>query len=264
MTDRFVDPRYLRDEQYRNAANLNARIQLHARFGTNKYPWHRWVFDQFDLPAESRVLELGCGPGHLWKNNIDRIPPGWTVTLSDFSPGMLQEARDNLGDGEHPFTFEQIDAQSIPMKDGSLDAVIANHMLYHVPDRKKACAEIRRTLKPAGRFYAATNGQCHMKEIHEWKGKAADKPAEDFAPPKTSFRLENGSEELSRFFDSVELLRYEEHLEVTEVQPLVAYVESMKHLDEEQLQKLWKMIEEEIRLRGALHITKSQGLFICS
>src|SRR5437868_570166 len=57
------------------------------------------------------------------------------ITLSDFSPGMLQEARQNLAGSPQSFSFQVIDAQSIPLDAGSCDCVIANHMLYHVPDR---------------------------------------------------------------------------------------------------------------------------------
>src|SRR5579871_3026230 len=89
--------------QYRNAANLNARINLHARFSTNRDGWHCWVFDQFILVPQCRVLELGCGPGTLWLKNRDRLPAGWDLILSDFSMGMLEDARRNLASVPHHF-----------------------------------------------------------------------------------------------------------------------------------------------------------------
>src|SRR5438034_9612344 len=92
----FSDQRYLLNDQYKNAQNLNARVMLHARFSTNKYGWHRWIFDHFTLPQGARVLELGTGPGYLWSSNRDRIPQHWNITVSDFSSGMLEEARRNL------------------------------------------------------------------------------------------------------------------------------------------------------------------------
>ena len=64
---------YLR-EQYKNAANLNDRIQLHVRFSTNRYDFHLWVFDQLKIAPDSRVLELGCGRGE------------YTVNLARFTP----------------------------------------------------------------------------------------------------------------------------------------------------------------------------------
>src|SRR5579862_8181957 len=121
----FNDPRYLREEQYRDASNLNARIELHRRFGTNATKWNTWIFDQFRLPAAGRILELGCGPGLLWQANLERIPRGWEVTLSDFSPGMLAEARRNLGEHADRFYFREVDAQAIPYADGAFEGVIA-------------------------------------------------------------------------------------------------------------------------------------------
>lgn len=84
-----TDQNYLQNDQYQDASNLNARIALHQRFGMARVPWHCWVFDQFTLPPDARVLELGCGPGQLWVQNLDRLPSGWHMTLSDFSLGMV-------------------------------------------------------------------------------------------------------------------------------------------------------------------------------
>jgi ubiquinone/menaquinone biosynthesis C-methylase UbiE len=144
------DRDYLK-KQYKDSSNLDARIRLHQRFSVNKYGWHPWVFDHFDLPPACQILELGCGPGSLWLDNRTRIPPGWEITLSDFSTGMLEDARRNL-DPQCQFKYKVIDAQSIPCENGYFDAVIANHMLYHVSNRPAALAEIRRVLKPAGHF----------------------------------------------------------------------------------------------------------------
>jgi len=69
-------------EQYKNGSNLNVRLQLHRNFSTNKYGWHRWVFDQFSLPERCRISELGCGTGELWLENLSRIPEGWEIILT--------------------------------------------------------------------------------------------------------------------------------------------------------------------------------------
>ena len=116
------------------------------------------------LPADARILELGCGSGLLWKSSIDRIPAGWKITLSDLSPGMLDAAWRNLVVTGRTFQFKEIDAQSIPFEDETFDAVIANHMLYHVPDRGKALAEIKRVLKTWRAFV------CHNRWRESYEG----------------------------------------------------------------------------------------------
>jgi SAM-dependent methyltransferase len=255
---RIDDPAYLRHEQYRTSGNLQARIDFHVRFRTNPYDWQLWVFDLLRLPAEARVLEIGCGAGSLWLENRSRIPAGWEVTLSDLSAGMLTQARRSLGSSR----LTSLDAQALPFPEAQFDAVIANHMLYHVPDRPKALAEIRRVLKPGGRVYAATGGRDQFRELIAmvgrfdpglvlWEGRGPD-----------SFVLETGAEQLAPWFSGVTLHRYDDALEVTEVEPLVEYVASKVALAEERKAAFARFAEEEVaRLGGVLRVSKDYGLF---
>ena len=48
------------------------------------------------LPKQCKILELGCGDANLWKKNKDRIPKDLDITLSDFSKGMLNDAKTNF------------------------------------------------------------------------------------------------------------------------------------------------------------------------
>ncbi len=259
---------YLLTQQYNNAQKLESRMYIHEHFSVNKYDWQRWVFDHFKLPVQGYVLEIGCGPGMLWLKNADRIPEQWNVTLSDFSAGMLQEAQNNLQNASHPFTFQVIDAQSIPFADQHFDMVVANHMLYHVPDRAKALAEIRRVLKPGGHFFAATNGKHHMQEIRElivgFDPSLVD--SWDIASPASlnGFRLEDGSEELSTHFSTVTLHMYEDGLIITEAEPLAAYILSNpvgETLVADRVEQFTHYIEQELAKKRAIHITKETGLF---
>ena len=256
----IADREYVTD-QYRNASNLNARILLHQRFSTNKYGWHRWVFDQFRFPPQVRILELGCGPGDLWCENLERIPAGWEITLSDFSPGMVQQAQQNLS-GQRHFQFEIVNAQAIPFENAQFDAVIANHMLYHVPDKPQVFSEIRRVLKSDGHFYASTVGQRHLCELMDMI-KRFDVKLTSGGISTESFTLENGLAQLSQWFGKVTLQRYEDSLVVTEVTPLIEYILSGRiQMTHEQRIALTKFVEQEMELCDqALQITKDSGLF---
>lgn len=255
-----TDQNHLLQRQYRNGSNLNARMALHAQYSLNTQGWHRWVFDQFDFPQAAQVLELGCGPGTLWFKNQERIPAGWHITLSDLSPGMVEEARRNLTDCTTAFHFQTFDAQSIPLSDASLDAVIANHMLYHVPDRSRTFAEISRVLKAGGRLYAATNGIDHLREIDELKQRLGIA-----AMPSGNFKLENGKDELAAWFEEIRVLHYEDGLKVTEAEPLVAYILSelaSQEISIERIQAFRGYVAQQLAQKGFLSITKSSGLFL--
>lgn len=251
-------------EQYQDSTNLNARVRLHERFSTNRYGWHRWVFDQLRLPPRCRILELGCGPGYLWRENGARVPRDWEIILSDRSPGMLSEARHGLDADDGAFRFAVVDAQSIPFADGGFDAVIANHMLYHVPNREQALAEIRRVLRPGGRFYATTVGRSHMGELHALINRvvgASIYGGDRFSAP---FTLENGAEQIARWFSQVELRRYDDALVVTEAEPLIAYAASgmaKSLLVGDHLAALTREVNQELVSKGAVRITKDSGLF---
>ena len=260
---KFTDQQYLTSDQYRDASNLDARAVIHKRFSTNPYGWMTWVFDSLlKLPEDAKILELGCGPGYLWKENINRIPAGWSITLSDLSSGMLDAAWRNLIVTGRAFQFKEIDAQSIPFENESFDAVIANHMLYHVPDRPKAIMEIKRVLKPGGILIATTVGENHMKQMLEWYAQVhVSKIWESFANP---FSLENGLEQLKPYFPDVVFSRYEDDLEITEVGPIMAYIRSgmrVSELSEDELAKLENGLEDELKEKGKIFISKDSGLF---
>ncbi|MBV6450524.1 MAG: Ubiquinone/menaquinone biosynthesis C-methyltransferase UbiE [Anaerolineales bacterium] len=260
---KFTDQNYLKTDQYKDSSNLDARVELHKRFSTNSYGWMNWVFDiLLKLPADAKILELGCGPGYLWKENVSRIPAGWDITLSDLSSGMLDSAWRNLVVTGRAFQFKEIDAQTIPFADETFDAVIANHMLYHVPDRPKAIAEIKRVLKTGGRLFATTVGDNHLKEITDWFRQIRKSSIwESFS---NLFTLENGLDQLKPFFPNVTVSRYEDNLHVTELEPLIAYFHSgirAGELSEDELAKLRSDLESELKAKGKIFIQKDSGMF---
>jgi SAM-dependent methyltransferase len=246
----------LRHEQYVDDSRLNARFDLHRRFQTVTGSLHRWVFDQLMLPERARVLELGCGPGHLWAANEERVPRGWTVVLTDLSPGMIHAARRRLGDR---FVYVLADADALPHPAGRFHAVIANHMLYHVRDLPRTVREIARVLRPDGALYAVTNGGGHLREL--------DELASRWMPPGTlnraaaGFRLEDGPEHLRAGFAEVEMVAREGGLRITEADPVAAYVRSLMPggWDAEPLRREAAAI---IEREGVLSVRTRTGLLV--
>jgi ubiquinone/menaquinone biosynthesis C-methylase UbiE len=259
----YNDQHYLLTRQYKDSSNLQTRMNLHERFSVNKYDWQRWVFDQLDIALDSSVLELGTGPGKLWRTNLERIPATWQVVISDLSPGMLQEAEQHLSG--RTLAFQVIDAHSLPFADATLDAVIANHMLYHVPNLSQALSEIQRVLKPGGCLYAATNGQDHLREFDVWQEQLLPDLKPEDKVGGISFKLENGRDLLAPFFEQIDVRLYEDALEVTEVEPLIAYgLSSLRgsDLSEAQIAEFRTLVERDMARSGSIHITKSTGIFI--
>jgi SAM-dependent methyltransferase len=261
----LADPGYV-ITQYKTASNLNARIRLHLQFSTNPYGWQRWLFDQIEFPLQAKILELGCGAGNLWLDNADRIPPDLEFLLSDFSEGMVRQASENLGSQPLFHRFAVIDAQSIPFADRFFDVVIANHMLFHVPDQLRALSEMRRVLQPGGAFYASTAGHSHLRELNELVSRFDPGLADWGKLPAGSFSLEDGAVLLHQVFTRVDLYRYPDALIVTDPVLLAYYILSGRiELSPDRQAALADFISQELRANGGkLYITKDSGLFRAS
>lgn len=253
--------------QYSSDKNLNARIALHARFSTNTHGWQQWVFEHLTLPTPAHMLELGCGPAGLWTANHSRLPAAWSYILTDFSPGMVNKAQQNLREISPRFEFAVANAQTIPTRTRVFDGVIANHMLYHVPDRERALSEIRRVLKPGSKLFATTIGEYHMREL--WDLLVPFVPDIHARASKVAqgFTLENGGEQLKHSFTDVIRYDYEDALEVTEVQPIVDYIRSSNTLmgctlPPNEWAAIRRKIAAHIDVKGAFHIHKASGMFV--
>lgn len=264
---KLTDRNYLKNEQYRDGRNLRSRISLHEQYSTSPTRWHAWVFNQFDLPPTATILEVGCGPGLLWFENLARVPEGWRVTLSDLSPGMVAEARHTLRDAGN-FAYFSFDISRPPLSPASFDAVIANHMLYHAPDVGRALAAIHGLLKPGGILYATTNGRTHLQEMASFVDQAREdsepKGGNSFQRSMASFTLQSGSEQLLDHFAAVELRAYPDSLEIDDVEAIIRYVASSAvfGLPAAGLARLRQLLQEEISSNGTIVVTKESGLFI--
>jgi SAM-dependent methyltransferase len=176
---------------------------------------------------------------------------------------MLLDAWRSLVVTNRNFKYKQIDAQQIPFKDAAFDLVMANHMLYHVPNREKAIAEIRRVLKRGGTFIASTNGNGHMKEMVEYL-QLAD-PGNPFID-HDFFTLENGRTQLQKYFDKVEIVEYPDSLMIDQVKPVINYIRSAipeERRDEIRLDFVRDVLKSTYNSEKTIQISKRTGIFIC-
>ncbi|WP_258171243.1 MerR family transcriptional regulator [Paenibacillus sp. R14(2021)] len=254
-------------EQYRNALRLQARIRLYDRFSANKNGWHRWFFDQFGSASDLKILEIGCGDGALWSRNIDRVPPSWSITLIDISPGMLEAARTNVNDQNNQFTFLTADAQAIPFHDSEFDVLIANHMLYHVLDIGQALSECHRVLKNDGLLYTSTMSKSHLQEM-EQLARTFDPDIRVLDDVMERFHFDNGAKILASRFTDIELIRYEDYMQVDEAELLIQYMTSTPmnarlYLTGDILEAFRSYLNAKIREgNGSIYITMDSGFFL--
>jgi SAM-dependent methyltransferase len=212
-----------------------------------------------------RILELGCGDGSLWIENLSVLPENIHITLSDISEGMIRDVRRRLPSEENRFSFETFDCHDIPHEDESFDLVIANHLLFYCDDIHKVCKEISRILKPGGISLCSTYGDHHMKEITSLVQEFDQRIVLAAENLYDRFGLDNGAALLAEHFTDVDLLRYEDAIEIHKAEPLVEYILSCHGNQNQYILDRYHEFRQfvEKKVQKKYRITKDAGIFVC-
>jgi SAM-dependent methyltransferase len=262
------DQAYLRDVQYRDSSRLAARASLHVKYGTAPVAWFPWVATQISWPVGARVLEVGCGAGWLWAEASAHLPSGLHLTLTDLSPGMVAEALARVGGlGRHRRVDGRVaDAQALPFAAASFDIVVANHMLYHVPDPRLAVSELARVVRPAGVLMAGTVGATHLRELDEICTEVFDQPR--VSATVANFGVEVGGPMLRRCFVDVEWRHYDDCLDCTDPDDVLAFLASTPPVEGASHEQRRRVVEAVHRRfvagGGRMQISKETGIFVCA
>jgi SAM-dependent methyltransferase len=176
------------------------------------------------------------------------------------SHGMLQAAR-----SWSTAWLAVGDALSLPLRDATFDVVLAMHMLYYVPDRVSGLREMRRVCRPDGVTLVLTNAEAHLHELKEVVRAATEL---DLPSSMIAFKLENGEPELRQVYDDVERHDAASELVITEVEPVLDYVRSMRGFveragNERLLARIGRQVADHIERHGAFRVTTHVGCFVC-
>lgn len=268
----LTDPHTLRQHAYRDDEMLRLRHYIHEQYSVPRVDFPEWVLQRLAWRGDEVVLDVGCGPGR-YVAALARLAPDAVYYGVDFSAGML---------ANHPQRGRvvQADAQRLPYPEGTFDVVMANHMLYHVPDIPCALQEFRRVLKPDGVFVAATNSLDSMPQFRELIKRAIlvlTAPGRSLQLPLPAshlFSLESGTRLLARYFYAVVRYDLPGALVFDSIEPVMAYLETIRSLREPQLPEgvTWdavmlivrEQVKNQLNYFGELIVNKLSGVLIAS
>jgi SAM-dependent methyltransferase len=250
-----TDRTFLQQRAYADSTKLRARVSIYA-YKDRPFDIWQWVLGLVDWPDGSRVLDVGCGPGSYLALLRERHPTVRAVGV-DLSPGMAAEAL------QYAPTVNA-DAARLPFPDGTVDRVLAPHMLYHCPDIPAALAELRQVLRPGGRLVAVTNGHDHLRELWDVFATVTKTQPNLFVD---RFDLSSGEPPLRAVFDEVRLEQIEGTLLVPDAEPLVDYLASTFHFadreDDGTLDEIRARLQAIIDADGVFRVRTRSGAFVC-
>ncbi len=115
-----------------------------------------WLCDAAGLAPGQQVLDLACGSGQPAATAAARVRPGGRVAATDLSPEMVAVTRrtaERLGIDN--LDAREMDMQALAFPDETFDAATCRFGLMFCPEPVRAASEVRRVLKPGGRFALA-------------------------------------------------------------------------------------------------------------
>lgn len=139
------------------------------------------MLDRAALRPGERVLELAGGAGGLGMAAAEQVGPDGEVVISDVAAEMTAiAARRAAARGIGNVTARELDLEGIAEPDASFDVVLCREGLMFALDPAQAAGEIRRVLRPGGRFAVAVWGP---RERNPWLGIVLDAVSEQLGAP---------------------------------------------------------------------------------
>lgn len=180
-----------------NDPDLVAReYEDESRLAARRRAWREYLegpdpddltFDAVAERGQGRILDVGCGWGELAERLRREL--GADVAAFDRSERMCRLTL------ERGIPVVRADAQAIPLADASVDTVVANAVLYHLPDVDRGIAEVARVLRPDGRFVATVFDAGRFRELFELVR---------LPPPDIPVNVGNAEAILAPHFDRIE------------------------------------------------------------
>ena len=115
---------------------------------------------------EGRVVEIGFGSGL----NLEHYPPAVEIVLAVEPAAVARRlAVRRIAASRVPVEHVGLDGQSIPLADASIDAALSTFTLCTIPDVAQALAELRRVVRPGGRFHFLEHGLARDPAVVVWQ-----------------------------------------------------------------------------------------------
>ena len=129
-------------------------------------PTGEQAIGRMNVPAEARVLDVGCGNGWATRLLAKQASLGQVIGI-DISDDMIRSARDASA-GIENVEFQVASAERLPFDGASFTHAFSMESLYYYADMAGALREIRRVLAAVGLFVAVVDLYQENEPSHQW------------------------------------------------------------------------------------------------
>lgn len=271
MAQYAADADYLAD-QYSDSQKLRIRQETHALYSECAGTFFDWMLARIEANPGDELADIGCGHGAY---HAPLAQMGVRITAVDASAGMVVEAQRLARRDRWPIRVLQADAQALPLAPQWFDRIMANHMLYHVPDQRAALGELRRIARPGARVVLATMAADSGRLLHDLHAAAAAEVGLA-ATPHDGARFNLDHIGLVRaFFPNAEVVRREDAFLFPDVESVLRYYATgiIDHIDapppdaghRAQLMRAMALrVADILAVDGVLRVPKTAGCFIAN
>jgi ubiquinone/menaquinone biosynthesis C-methylase UbiE len=131
--------------------------------------------ESLDIRAGQKVLDVAAGNGNVSLAAARRF---CDVISTDYVPALLARGRERAAADRLNIEFQQADAEALPFKDASFDAVVSTFGVMFTPDQDKAASELLRVCRPGGKIGLANwTPEGFIGQVFKTLGKHLPPPA---------------------------------------------------------------------------------------
>jgi ubiquinone/menaquinone biosynthesis C-methylase UbiE len=172
MTGASAAPDYTAIKMKQNAAWASGD---YAKIGVTLQIVGEELAETLDLKPDSKVLDVAAGNGNATLAFARR----WCkVTSTDYVDPLLDHGRARAAAEALDVNFQVADAEALPFKDGSFDAVVSTFGVMFAPNQAKAASELMRVCRKGGKIGLANwTPESFIGQLFKTIGKHLPPPA---------------------------------------------------------------------------------------
>ena len=138
-------------DNFGNPKGLLGKLML-SGMNMGHSPMAKWGFTQFAVPAEGKIVDIGCGGGFNVKRLLERSKNGSVYGVDISSASVEKSTATNKKEIGKRCRIIQGNVKDLPFKDGELTLATAFETVYFWKDIEACFSEVKRVLKVGGQF----------------------------------------------------------------------------------------------------------------